>query len=111
MCVARRRTNFRRKIAFASALRTYRSSALSSSICVFDMPGPLLLIPAVIVAALIAFIKIHAVHITFRAAMAAAVEFCRSRDADKAVEAAVKAGANAAAGDLVGDFFRARFRS
>ncbi|MBL8897467.1 MAG: hypothetical protein JNM84_07565 [Planctomycetes bacterium] len=75
------------------------------------MPGPLVLIPAVIVAALVAFVKLHAAHITFRAAMAAAVEFCRSRDADKAVEAALKAGADAAAGDLVGDFFRARFGS
>ncbi|MBL8897469.1 MAG: hypothetical protein JNM84_07575 [Planctomycetes bacterium] len=75
------------------------------------MPGPLVLIPAVIVAALVAFVKLHAAHIKFRAAMAAAVDFCQSRDADEAVEAALKAGANAAAGDLVGDFFRARFGS
>jgi hypothetical protein len=73
------------------------------------MALPLLLIPAAIVAALVAFIKFHALHITARAAMAAAVEYCKSRDADMAMEAAMRAGASAATGDAVGDFFRGRF--
>ena len=74
------------------------------------MPLPLVLVlPAVVAAALIAFVKIHSAHIAMRAAMAAVEEFARSRDPDRAAEAAMRAGAGAATGDLVGDFFRARF--
>ncbi len=74
------------------------------------MPLPLLLaVPAAVAAALIAFVKIHSAHIAMRAAMAAVEEFAKSRDADRAAEAAMRAGATAASGDLVGDFFRAKF--
>ncbi len=69
------------------------------------MALPLLLIPAAIVTALIASLKIHAIHISLRAATAAAVTFARTRDADAAVEAALREGASAAAGDAIGDFF------
>jgi hypothetical protein len=74
------------------------------------MPLPLLLaVPAAVAAALIAFVKIHSAHIAMRAAMAAVEEYLRSRDADRAADAAVRAGASAATGDVVGDFFRAKF--
>jgi hypothetical protein len=73
------------------------------------MPLPLLLIPAAIVAALVAFIKLHALHITIQAATAAVSEFVRSRDYDLAGEAAIRAGAAAATGDMVKDFFRLKF--
>ena len=73
------------------------------------MAGPLLLIPAAIVGMLIAFVKLHAAHITARAAMAAARKFVETRDADAAADAAIAAGASAMTGDLVMDFFRANF--
>ena len=73
------------------------------------MPGPLLLIPAAAIAALVAYIKIHALHISLSAAGAAVMEFVRSRDYDLAAEAAMRAGASAATGDAVRDFLRGRF--
>ncbi|MBA4762243.1 hypothetical protein [Sphingomonas sp.] len=73
------------------------------------MAGPLLLIPAVVVGALIAYVKLHAAHISMMAAGAAVAEFVKTRDFDLAAAAALAAGADAAAGDLVGDFFRLRW--
>jgi hypothetical protein len=74
------------------------------------MPLPLILaLPVAVAAALIAFVKLHSAYIAMRAATAAVDEYIRSRDADRAAEAAMRAGASAAAGDLVGDFFRANF--
>jgi hypothetical protein len=69
------------------------------------MPAPLLLIPAAIVVAIKAYFIKHALHISASAAMAAAIEYCRSRDADKAAQAAMRAGARAASGDAIRDFF------
>lgn len=73
------------------------------------MPGPLLLIPAVVAGALIAYVKLHAAHITMVAAGSAVAEFVRTRNFDLAAAAAFAAGADAAASDLVGDFFRLRW--
>jgi hypothetical protein len=56
-------------------------------------------------AALMVYLRTHALHIASSAAMAAASAWMRTRDADAAVEAALHAGARAAAGDAVRDFF------
>jgi hypothetical protein len=56
-------------------------------------------------AALIVYLKTHALHIATSAAMAAATAWVRTRDVDAAVEAALRAGARAAAGDAIRDFF------
>lgn len=69
------------------------------------MPAPLLLIPAAIVVAIKVYFIKHALHISGAAALAAAIEYCKSQDADKAAEAAMRSGARAASGDLIRDFF------
>jgi len=66
----------------------------------------LFLIPAVIIGALKVYMMRHAAEITLRAITAAAIEYCKSQDMNKARAAAMSAGANTAAGDLVRDFFR-----
>ncbi|MEO1731736.1 MAG: hypothetical protein AAFR64_13505 [Pseudomonadota bacterium] len=73
------------------------------------MPGPLILIPVAVIAALKAYVIAHGAHIAARAAAAAAREYVSSRDADLAAEAALQAGAAAATGDLVRDFFAFSF--
>lgn len=65
----------------------------------------ILLIPSAIAAALIAYVKLHGAYIAGRAAAAAAQEYIRSRDADRAAEAALQAGASAATSGLIEDFF------
>lgn len=86
-----------------------RSGLFGQYVLEVVMAFPLLLIPGVLIAALIAYIKLHAAHITIAAATAAVTAYISTRDFDAAGEAAFSAGANAATRDLVGDFFRFRF--
>lgn len=74
------------------------------------MPLPILvaapfMAAGALAAALMVYLRAHAVHIASSAAMAAASTWMRTRDADAAVEAAFRAGARAAAGDAIHDFF------
>jgi hypothetical protein len=57
-------------------------------------------------AALMVYLKTHALHIAASAAVAAASAWVRTRDVDAAVEAALHEGARAAAGDAIRDFFK-----
>lgn len=70
------------------------------------MALPILVIPGAIVAALLAYVKLHGAYIATRAAMAAAKEYIRTQDADAAAEAAFRAGADAVAHGLVRNFFQ-----
>lgn len=70
------------------------------------MPAPLILaVPAALTAAIIAFVRLHALHITMSAALAIAKAFLTGSDWKAA---GLRAGASTAVIDLLKDFRRFR---